>query len=151
MQSLNETSHSMLSLALSRPWVLDCMSSTGFGERACKWVSIMLKNTLGTKPSKVSSGQSPYGMPDGQPAPVSDQHADDTTLHVLQPSDAQAALDSSIALFCAATCSQLNVSKSRGFLSPSTAPCLSLSSCPSQHQFHHRPTNYQASWGSLGL
>ena len=50
------------------------------------------------------------------PAAVSHQHADDTTLHVLQPSDAQAALDSSIALFCAATCSQLNVSKSRGFL-----------------------------------
>ena len=39
-----------------------------------------------------------------------------TTLHVLQPSGAQAALDSSIALFCAATCSQLNVSKSWGFL-----------------------------------
>ncbi len=55
-------------------------------------------------------------MPDGQPAPVSHQHADDTTLHVLQPSDAQADLDRSIAVFYAATCSQLNVSKSRGFL-----------------------------------
>ncbi len=33
-----------------------------------------------------------------------------------KPSDAQAALDSSIALFCAATCSQINVSKFRGFL-----------------------------------
>jgi len=55
-------------------------------------------------------------MPNGQPAPVSHQHADDTTIHVLRPSDAQVALDSSIALFCAATCSQLNVSKSRGFL-----------------------------------
>jgi len=85
---------------LSRPWVLDCMSNTGFGERACKWVSIMLENTSataafngwqsssfpersgiqqgsplspllnvlapnlwpvtsGTKPTKVSSGQSP--------------------------------------------------------------------------------------------
>ena len=44
------------------------------------------------------------------------KHADDTTLHVLQPSDAQIALDDSIALFCAATCSQLNVSKSAGFL-----------------------------------
>ena len=55
-------------------------------------------------------------MPDGQPAPVSHQHADDTTLHVLQPSDAQLALDSSIALFCPTTCSQLNVSKSRAFL-----------------------------------
>ena len=55
-------------------------------------------------------------MPDGQPAPVTHQHADDTTIHVLRPSDAQVALDSSIALFCAATCSQLNVSKSRAFL-----------------------------------
>ncbi len=55
-------------------------------------------------------------MTDGQPAPVSHQHADDTTLHVLQPSDARATLDSSIALLCVATCSQLNVSKSRGFL-----------------------------------
>ena len=55
-------------------------------------------------------------MPNGKPAPVSHQHADDTTIHVLRPSDAQVALDSSIALFCAATCSQLNVSKSWGFL-----------------------------------
>ena len=27
---------------LSRPWVLHCMSSIGFGERACEWVSIKL-------------------------------------------------------------------------------------------------------------
>ncbi len=33
---------------LSRPWVLDYMSSMGFGERACKWVSIKLKNTSAT-------------------------------------------------------------------------------------------------------
>ncbi len=32
----------------SRPWVLDCMSSMGFGECACKWVSIMLQNTSAT-------------------------------------------------------------------------------------------------------
>ena len=140
---------------LSRPWVLDCMSSMGFGERACKWVSIMLQNTSATaafngwqsasfpERSGVQQGSPlspllyvlaaqplashlrhqaqqgvirPITMPDGQPAPVSHQHADDTTLHVLQPSDAQAALDRSIALFCGATCSQLNVSKSRGFL-----------------------------------
>ena len=140
---------------LSRPWVLDCMSNMGFGERACKWVSIMLENTSATaafngwhsssfpERSGVQQGSPlsplvyvlaaqplashlrhqaqqgvirPITMPDGQPAPVSHQHADDTTLHVLQPSDAQAALDSSIALFCAAICSQLNVSKSQGFL-----------------------------------
>lgn len=58
----------------------------------------------------------PISMPNGQPAPVSHQHADDTSLHVLQPSDAQMAIDSSIALFCAASCSQLNASKSQGFL-----------------------------------
>ena len=33
----------------------------------------------------------PITMPHGQPAPVNHQHADDTTLHVLQPSDAQIA------------------------------------------------------------
>ncbi len=76
--------------------------------------------------------------PDGQPAPVSHQHADDTSLHVLQPSDAQAALDSSIALFCATTCSQ----QVSGFSGPNTAPCLNLTSCPPQHQLHHRPTDH---------
>ena len=140
---------------LSRPWVLDCMSTMGFGQRACKWVSIMLQDTSATaafngwqsvsfpERSGVQQGSPlspllyvlaaqplashlrlqaqqgvirPITMPDGQPAPVSHQHADDTTLHVLQPSDAQVALDSSIALFCSATCSQLNVSKSQGFL-----------------------------------
>ena len=30
---------------LSRPWVLSCMHSMGFGHNACKWVSIMLANT----------------------------------------------------------------------------------------------------------
>ena len=33
---------------LSRPWVLDCMANMGFGERACKWVSIMVQNTSAT-------------------------------------------------------------------------------------------------------
>ena len=28
---------------LSRFWVLDCMSSMRFGERACKWISIMIR------------------------------------------------------------------------------------------------------------
>ncbi|KAL3136231.1 hypothetical protein ABBQ32_007243 [Trebouxia sp. C0010 RCD-2024] len=55
-------------------------------------------------------------MPDGQPAPVSHQHADDTSLHVLEPRDAQVALDTSIGLFCAASCSQLNAGKSQAFL-----------------------------------
>ena len=140
---------------VSRPWVLQCMTSMGFGPRSCKWVSLMLQGTTATttfngwqsasfpERSGVQQGSPlspllyvlaaqplashlrqqtqqgiirPIIMPDGQPAPVSHQHADDTTLHVLQPSDAQIALDSSVALFCAATCSQLNVSKSAGFL-----------------------------------
>ncbi|KAL3158017.1 hypothetical protein ABBQ32_011780 [Trebouxia sp. C0010 RCD-2024] len=58
----------------------------------------------------------PITMPDGQPAPVSHQHADDTSLHVLEPRDAQVALDTSIGLFCAASCSQLNAGKSQAFL-----------------------------------
>jgi len=130
-------------------------ASMGFGQRARRWVSMMLQNTTATaafngwrsasfpERSGVQQGSplspllyvlaaQPFAshirhqtrqsvirsitMPDGQPAPVSHQHADDTTIHVLQPSDAQVALDSSTALFCAATCSQLNVSKSRGFL-----------------------------------
>ena len=55
-------------------------------------------------------------MPDGQPAPVNHQHADDTSLHLLHPKDAQAAIDTSIGLFCAASCSQLNANKSQAFL-----------------------------------
>ena len=58
----------------------------------------------------------PITMPDGQPAPVSHQHADDTSLHWLQPRDAQTAIDTSIGLFCAASCSQLNTNKSQAFL-----------------------------------
>ena len=44
----------------------------------------------------------PITMPDGQPAPVSHQHADDTSLQVLQPKNAQTAIVTSIGLFCAA-------------------------------------------------
>ncbi|KAL0038486.1 hypothetical protein WJX77_008030 [Trebouxia sp. C0004] len=58
----------------------------------------------------------PITMPDGQAAPISHQHADDSSLHVLQPRDAQVAIDTSIRLFCAASSSQLNASKSQAFL-----------------------------------
>ena len=140
---------------LSRSWVQKCMSSMGFGQNACKWVSIMLHNTSATatfngwrsasfpERSGVQQGSPlspllyviaaqplashlrrqsqlgvirPITMPDGQPAPVSHQHADDTSLHVLQPRDAQTAIDTSIGLFCAASCSQVNVNKSQAFL-----------------------------------
>ena len=33
---------------LSRSWVQNCMSSMGFGQNACQWVSIMLHNTSAT-------------------------------------------------------------------------------------------------------
>jgi len=74
-------------------------------------------------------------------------------LHVLQPSDAQEALDSSIALFCIATCSQLNVNKSHGFLvQAQPLASASVAALPSiifiTGSFI---TNHQASWGSLGL
>ena len=131
------------------------MSSMGFGQNACQWVSIMLHNTSATatfngwrsasfpERSGVQQGSPlspllyviaaqplashlrrqsqlgiirPITMPDGQPAPVSHQHADDTSLHVLQPRDAQVAIDTSIDLFCAASCSQLNANKSQAFL-----------------------------------
>ena len=140
---------------LSRPWVLSCMRSMGFGQNACKWVSIMLANTsasatfngwrsasfpersgvqqgsplspllyvLGAQPLashlRLQAQQGvirPISMPNGQSAPICHQHADDTSLHVLQPADAQLALNSSVALFCAATGSQLNVAKSQAFL-----------------------------------
>ena len=140
---------------LSRSWVQKCMSSMGFGQNACKWVSIMLHNTSATatfngwrsasfpERSGVQQGSPlspllyviaaqplashlrrqsqlgvirPITMPDGQPAPVSHQHADDTSLHVLQPRDARTAIDTSIGLFCAASCSQLNANKSQAFL-----------------------------------
>ena len=130
-------------------------SSMGFGQNACKWVSIMLHNTSATatfngwrstsfpERSGVQQGSPlspllyviaaqplashlrrqsqlgvirPITMPDGQPAPISHQHADDTSLHVLQPRDAQVAIDTSIGLFCAASCSQLNANKSQAFL-----------------------------------
>ena len=69
----------------------------------------------------------PITMPDGQPAPVSHQHADDTSLHVLQPRDAQVAIDTSIDLFCAASCSQPECQKVSSLLGSATATSLSLS------------------------
>ncbi len=98
-------------------------ASMGFGQRARRWVSMMLQNTTATAAfngwrsasftelSGVQQGSplspllyvlaaQPFAshirhqtrqgvirsitMPDGQPAPVSHQHADDTTIHVLQ-------------------------------------------------------------------
>ena len=156
---------------LSRSWVQKCMSSMGFGQNACKWVSIMLQNTSASatfngwwsssfpERSGVQQGSPlspllyvlaaqplashlrrqaqqgvirPITMPDGQPAPVNHQHADDTSLHVLQPRDAQVAIDTSIGLFCAASCSKLNASKSQAFLVQQQPPAsATVSALPS--------------------
>ena len=59
--------------------------------------------------------------PDGTPAPPCHQHADDTTLHVRTRHDAAIALDGPIALFCAASGSDLNRAKTQGLLFGSEA------------------------------
>ena len=78
------------------------------------WQPNLWPVTLDTKPSKVSSGQSLCQM-------VS-QHLSATNMLITPPCMCfshqmlRRLFDSSIALFCSATCSQLNVSKSRGLL-----------------------------------
>ena len=55
---------------LSGPWVLNCTSKMGFGERACKWVSIMLENTSATAAFngwQPSSFPEPSGVQQGSP------------------------------------------------------------------------------------
>ena len=93
----------------------------------------------------------PICMPNGQPAPVSHQHADDTSLHVLQPSDAQVAIDSSIALFCAASCSQLNASKSQVFLvedQPLSSATVSVLPATASSQGSKRSGIWGSAWGT---
>ena len=60
-------------------------------------------------------------LPDGTPAPPCHQHADDTSLHVRTRRDAALALDGPVALYCAASNSRLNRSKSQGLLLGSAA------------------------------
>ena len=55
-------------------------------------------------------------LPDGSLAPPCHQHADDTSLHVRTRQDAGVALDGPVALYCAASNSALNRSKSQGLL-----------------------------------
>ena len=55
-------------------------------------------------------------LPDGAMAPPCHQHADDTSLHVRTRQDAGLALDGPVALYCAASSSSLNRSKSQGLL-----------------------------------
>ena len=55
-------------------------------------------------------------LPDGTPAPPCHQHADDTSLHVRARCDAGIALDGPVTLYCAASNSAVNRSKSQGLL-----------------------------------
>ena len=175
---------------LSRSWILQCMSSMGFGQNACKWVSIMLQNTsatatfngwrsagfpertgvqqgsplspllyvLGAQPLASHLRQQaqlgivrPISMSNGQPAPVSHQHADHTSLHVLQPSDAQVAIDSSMALFCAASCSQLNASSHKASwcrLSRSAQPQSVICQASTSSQGSKQSSIWGSAWGT---
>ncbi|KAL3149643.1 hypothetical protein ABBQ38_15517 [Trebouxia sp. C0009 RCD-2024] len=91
----------------------------------------------------------PITMPDGQPAPVSHQHADDTSLHVLEPRDAQVALDTSIGLCrLVQSAERWKVASLPGSV---TATSLNHTQRLTQHQLHHRTANSQAPGGPLGL
>ena len=54
-------------------------------------------------------------LPDGTTAPVTQQHADDTTIHARTLADARVALDEGVELYCIATGAKLNREKSKGF------------------------------------
>lgn len=54
-------------------------------------------------------------LPDGCIAPITHQHADDTTVHTRTLQDAKTALDEGVELFCRATGARLNRDKSSGF------------------------------------
>lgn len=55
----------------------------------------------------------PIRLPSGEPAPVMQQHADDTSVHARTPRDAQIVLEASVGLHCAATGARLQRSKSQ--------------------------------------
>ena len=53
-------------------------------------------------------------LPDGQAAPVSHQHADDTSIHTATVESAKTAIDRAVRPFCAASGAVLSVSKCKG-------------------------------------
>ena len=55
-------------------------------------------------------------LPDKSAAPPSYQHADDTTLHVATRADAAIAVDKGVNVYCRASASLLNISKSQGLM-----------------------------------
>ena len=66
-------------------------------------------------------GFSSIVMPDGTPAPVCHQHADDTTLHAASPPSLQQLITLAVRPYCRASGGQLNVDKSRGLVMGSHA------------------------------
>ena len=68
----------------------------------------------------------PILMPDGSPAPPSQQHADDTTLHVQSVADVLPALQLAVRPFCAASAAKLNVDKGVGRVLGSHAPVVGV-------------------------
>ena len=57
----------------------------------------------------------PILLPSGRPAPLLHQHADDTTVHVRTRADARLVIDGPIQMFCRASGSQVQPSKSQGW------------------------------------
>ena len=90
----------------------------------------------------------PLLLPGGSPAPICHQHADDTTIHVLTPRDAAAALTGPVSDFCGASNARLHLGKCKGLLfgeqvsiDPATRVC---GECGVRFPPH------PASWHSLG-
>ena len=55
-------------------------------------------------------------MPDGSPAPISHQHADDTSLHTRSRADSHIAVEEGVRPFCAASGAEVSLEKSKGLL-----------------------------------
>lgn len=68
----------------------------------------------------------PVQQPDGQPAPGSHQHADDTTLHAKSAEDAERIVEHAVEPFCRAANAKLNAAKTKvlliGGAEPPTTP-----------------------------
>lgn len=59
---------------------------------------------------------SPITMPNGQPAPICHQHADDTSIHTRSLQDGLTCLNTSVALFSAASAAKVSLPKTKALL-----------------------------------
>ena len=76
-------------------------------------------------------------LPDGSCAPVCQQHADDTTLHLRAPRDVKVALDDGVEVYCAATGAKLNRGKSKGLAFNQPGPVMGGRDPTTQVEFVH--------------